>query len=558
METDTHSESDQEKYCRLRWWSGLTFGDMLDKAADVYPDKVALVDEDGRFTYHEIRDKADRLAIGLADRGIAPADRVLLQLPNWHEFVVAYFALQKIGAVPVILIARYRQYEINHLARSSGATAWIVAEKFRRTDYLPIIEDVRRENPQLRRVILCRSTTDHSYDRLEDIISDTTITDKEHQRLAGLRPDPGAIAHMGPTGGTTGVPKIAPHTHNSFLCKVEYSARASEFNQQTTCLVVLPAAHDLPFANGICATIFACGKLVLSNSTNPEGICEAIQVEKVNTVIWVPTLTYRMLQSEITADYDLSSLELIYCGGGASSPEMIRGATEKFQCTFLCGYGGTEGMLVTTRKQDDAETLCRTIGKPTCCYDHYKVIDDAGNELPTDHIGHLVVKGPSMFAGYHNMAEENAAAFTEDGYFRTGDLAAIDAAGYIRLAGRAKDTIKRGGESIFAPEIENLIGDHPDVAVVAVIGVPDPEMGERVCAVIQTKAGAQLSLDEVIAFLKSRGASVLQYPEFVRIVDEIPLKPTGKVDKAQLKAMTPSDLASPSKDAGSAASQGRG
>jgi len=541
------SESDRKKYARLRWWAGLTFGDILDKAADVYPEKEAIVDEGARFTYGELRDRTDRLAIGLADIGIAPQDRVLIQLPNWHEFVVAYFALQKIGAIPVILIARYRQYEINHLTKNSGATAWIVAEEFRRTDYTPIIEDVRRENPQLTHIIVCRSTTDHGYIRFEDIIERTTADDDARRRLADLRPDPERIAHMGPTGGTTGVPKIAPHTHNSYLCKVEYSARASEFNQKTTCLVVLPAAHDLPFANGVCATIFACGKLVMSTATDPPGICRMIEQEKVNTVVWVPTLTYRMLNDERTNEYDLGSLELIYCGAGVNTPELIRGALDKFQCTYLCGYGGTEGMLVTTRRQDVFETLCRSIGKPTCPYDHYKVIDENGRQLPPNHIGHLVVKGPSMFTGYHNMPEENATAFTDDGYFQTGDLAAMDETGYIRIAGRRKDTIRRCGESIFAPEIEKLISDHPDVAAVAVIGVADPEMGERVCAYIQPKKNSKLHFDQIIDWLKSKGASVLQLPEMINFIKNMPLTPAGKVDKCYLKENKTNDEMSSSR-----------
>lgn len=530
------NEIDAEKYSRLRWWAGLTFGDILDKAADVYPEKTAVVDDEERFTYGELRSQVDRLAIGLADLGIRPLDRVLLQLPNWHEFVVAYFALQKIGAIPVILIARYRQYEINHLAQTSGATAWIVAERFRRTEYLPIIADVLRDSAGIQRVIVCRSTTDHEYHRYEQLIDKTVMDAAARARLAALRPDPRQIAHMGPTGGTTGVPKIAPHTHNNYLCKVEYSARASEFNQLTTCLVVLPAAHDLPFANGICATLFACGKLVLSDATDPEGIFRKIEQERVNTIICVPTLAYRMVNSDATARFDLSSLDTIYCGGGASTPELIRAAMEKFHCTYICGYGGTEGMLTSTRKHDDMETLCRTIGKPTCPYDHYVVIDDSGRPLPAGRTGHLEVKGPSMFTGYYPMTEENAAVFTDDGYFRTGDLATIDTRGYIRLAGRVKDTIKRGGESIFAPEIEHLIIDHPDVAVVAVIGVPDVEMGERVCAVIQPKTGAALSLEAIVGYLKARKTSVLQLPEFIELVDEMPLTPTGKVNKQALKA----------------------
>jgi non-ribosomal peptide synthetase component E (peptide arylation enzyme) len=299
---------------------------------------------------------------------------------------------------------------------------------------------------------------------------------------------------------------------------------------------VYPHKEALVDDAGVCAPLFACGKLVLGNATDPPGICRLIEKERVNTVIWVPALTLRMLCAEETDGYDLSSLALIYCGGGASTPEMIRGAMVKFGCAYLCSYGGTEGMLVTTRREDDVDTLCCSIGKPTCPYDHYKVVDDADEALPQGHTGHLVVKGPSIFSGYVDMAEENANAFTKDGYFRTGDLAAIDEEGYIQLTGRGKDTIKRGGESIFAAEIENLICDHPQVDAVAVIDIPDPEMGERVCAVIQPQPGADLSLDDVSDYLKSRGASVLQLPEHLRIVAAIPLTPAGKLDKKRLKA----------------------
>ncbi|MGD9975931.1 MAG: AMP-binding protein, partial [Desulfatirhabdiaceae bacterium] len=399
---------DAETYIRHRWWAGLTFGDMLDRAADVYPEKEAIVDDRGRYTYAQIREKTDRLAMGLYGLGIRPLDRVLVQLPNWHEFVVAYFALQKIGAIPVILIARYRQYEIGHLARLSGATAWIVAQRFGKTDYAPIIEDVLKNHPQITRTLLCRREQRDNFPDLNDVMEQTVLDERSRQLLDDLRPDPMQVAHMGPTGGTTGLPKLAPHTHNNFLCKVEYSARASEFNQTTACLIVLPAAHDLPFANGICATLFACGRLVLRNRTDPDSICQIIQDETINTVIWVPTLAYRVLNSQRLHDFDLSSLHTIYCGGGASSPELIGAAHEKLKCTYICGYGGTEGMLVTTRPHDNLTTCCRTIGKPTCPYDHYKVIDDAGHDLPPCRIGNLVVKGPSIFTGYYNQPQENA------------------------------------------------------------------------------------------------------------------------------------------------------
>lgn len=526
---------DAEKYNRLRWWAGLTFGDILDKAAAVYPEKEALVDDRVRLSYAELREKTDRLAVALMDLGIKPLDRVLLQLPNWHEFIVSYFALQKIGAIPVILIARYRQYEINHLAKLSGAIAWIVAETVKKTDFIPIIQDVLTENPGLQTTILVRGNPRKPYHGFEGLIEKTQWSEANRDRLAARRPNSMQAAHMGPTGGTTGLPKIAPRTHNDFLCKAEYSARACEMGPETICLIVAPAAHDLPFANGICATLFACGKLVMMNRTDPESICGMIQNEKIDTVIWVPTMTYRLVNFERLKDFDLSSLKKIHAGAGVSTPELIHAAMEKLGCFYLSGYGGTEGMQTLTRTHSDMDTICRTIGKPTCPYDTYKVIDSDGNDLPPNTPGELVVKGPSMFTGYYNMPEENAKVFTEDGFFRTGDLAVIDEAGYITLSGRLKDMIKRGGESIFAPEIEKLINGHPGVALVAVVGMPDAEMGERICAYIQPEEGVTLTFDQIIGYLKDQKASVLQFPERIEFIPEMPLTPTGKINKRALR-----------------------
>ena len=530
-----YTKADAEKYNQLHWWPGLTFGDILDKAADVYPEKEAIVDDTKRLTYAELREKADRLAIGMLDLGIQPLDRVLLQLPNWHEFVVAYFALQKIGAIPVILIARYRQYEINHLARLSGAAAWIVAEKFKKTDFLPIIEDVTAANPRIKNVIITRGKSREAYQNLETLIHNAERNESNRHRLKEGRPDPMLVAHMGPTGGTTGLPKIAPRTHNAVLCKAEYSAKACEISHDTVCLIVAPAAHDLPFANGICTTIFACGKLIMMNRTDPESICRMIQNEKINTVIWVPTMTYRVVNYERLKDFDLSSLKRIHAGAGFSSPELIHAAVDKLGCAYLSGYGGTEGMQTLTRKHSDMDTICRTIGKPTCPYDTYKVIDSSGNDLPMNTPGELVVKGPSMFTGYYNMPEENANVFTGAGFFRTGDLAMIDESGYITLSGRLKDMIKRGGESIFAPEIEKLIDSHPDVALVAVVGMPDPEMGERICAYIQPADGITLTFEQIIGYLKDQKASVLQFPERIEFIAEMPFTPAGKINKRAIR-----------------------
>jgi non-ribosomal peptide synthetase component E (peptide arylation enzyme) len=242
-----------------------------------------------------------------------------------------------------------------------------------------------------------------------------------------------------------------------------------------------------------------------------------------------------MLQYEDLAKHDLSSLKKMHSAGGTSHPDLVKDVTEKLGMKFYNGYGGTEGMTTITRPRDDLEIICTTVGRPTCPYDTYKVIDKDGNELPPNTQGELVLKGPGVFTGYYQNPAENKKAFTEDGFFRTGDVAKIDEKGYITLTGRIKEMINRGGESISATEIEELINRHPAVAAVAVIPMPDPVMGERVCAYIQPKTGAQLTFDEIISFLRGQKASVIQLPERIEFMDAMPYTGAQKMDKKSLQ-----------------------
>jgi len=530
-----YKKEDIAKYEQMRWWPGLTFGDLIDRAADIYPDKEGFVDRTNRVTFSQAREKINKLAIAMMELGIKPLDRVLVQLPNWIEFVYTYFALQKIGAIGVLLIDRYRQHEISHLIKSTGATVWVVPELHRKVDYLPIIEDVVRENPQLEHIILARGTKKTSYQTIEDLINDTELTEDALRLLSDMRPDPNQVAHMGPTGGTTGIPKVVPRTHNSLICGFEYVARAWELTSNDICLLVGPIGHDLTFTKGLCPTLLTYGKSIFLDSTGHEEICKTIEVEKVTAVPWVPTLAKRMLTSGGLENYDFSSFKKMQCGGGASTPEIITEIRDKLGCLYTNAYGGTEGHTTMTRSNDDLDTILNTVGMPTCPYDVYKVIDPLGKELPPNTSGELIIKGPGVFTGYYNNPEENEGVFTEDGFFKTGDVAKINEQGYITLTGRMKEMINRGGESISAVEIEKLISIHPDVAMVAVIPVPDPLMGERVCAYIQPKADSELSFEEIISFLKGKKASVLQLPERIEFIDAMPFTKAEKIDKTFLK-----------------------
>lgn len=535
--TTPYREEDAERYTRLGWWRGLTVGDLLDRAADIHPDKEAFVDLDNRLTYGQARERTDRLAIGLMKLGIKPLERVLVQLPNWSEFVYAYFALQKIGAIPVMLIDRYRQLEILQLANITGATAWIVPLRHRKVDYLPIIRDVLQQQPQIERVITVRGELDEpGFWSLERLIAETEPTEADRAALAERNPHARQVAHMGPTGGTTGAPKIVPRTHNSLECAVEYCAQSWGQHCEDINLIVGSIGHDLSFTKGFLGSVTTMGALVMLDSTDSQVICETIEREKVTSVIWVPTLAQRLLQYEDLDKYDLSSLKKMHSAGGAALPGLVRDVFSRLNVRFCNGYGATEGMTTITRAVDDVEVVCTTVGRPTCPCDTYKVVDPQGNVLPPETPGELLVKGPSVFAGYYRNPEEDAKVFEADGFFKTGDVAKISEKGYVTITGRIKEMINRGGESISATVIEELIDRHPDVASVAVIAMPDVLMGERVCAYIQPKAGAQLTFEAVIASMREQKASVLELPERIEFIEAMPYTAAQKIDKNALRA----------------------
>lgn len=528
---------DAADYERGRWWKGLTFGDLLDLAADMHPRREAFVDRYGRMTYAQARENAERLALGLLDLGIRPLDRVLIQLPNWTEFVTVYFACQKIGAITVMLIDRYRQHEIIRLADISGAVAWVMPVHYGKTDFVAIAEDVRAACPALRHVITVRGEVSApGYVSLERLLAEHERTPEGLATLAALRPDPRQVAHMGPTGGTTGEPKLVPRTHNSLICAVEYCSKAWDQHCEDINLIVGSIGHDLSFTKGFIGSVLTMGKLVMLDATDAGTVCETIEREQVTSVVWVPTLAQRLLEYEGLAKHNLRSLKKMHSAGGAAFPELVREVCGRLNMRFHNGYGATEGMTCITTAEDSLDTVCTTVGRPTCPRDVYKVVDLEGNTLPVGKQGELVLKGPSVFAGYFRNPEENAKVFDAEGFFKTGDLAIIDDEGYIRLTGRLKEMINRGGESISATMIEALISRHPHVAVVAVVPMPDPVMGERVCAYIQPATGCRLTFEEIITFLRAEKASVQQLPERIEFVEEMPYTGVQKINKAALRA----------------------
>jgi 2,3-dihydroxybenzoate-AMP ligase len=530
-----YAKEDREKYNNRRWWLGMTWGDMFDKATDIYPDKVGLVDGVGQWTYTQLREKVDRLAISLIKLGIKPRDWVLLQFPNWHEYVITFFAMQKIGALTLLLIPRHNESEINHLCALTKPVAWVVPEQYGKIDYQPIVDDVLKENPQIEHVIQIRAEKGGRYMTLEGLIAEAELTEENLKAIDDRRPDPDEVSHIMPTGGTTGLPKASVRTHNSYITNVEYHSRAWGISSTDTVMVVTPVGHSMAMHWGIGAAFFNFAKLVLLDSVQAEDICEVIQNEKVTAIPSVPALITRVVAMEGLQKYDLSSLRTISLGGAPSTPELIRTVNDRLKCTVINGFGSSEGTNTATRPGDSIEIICNSVGRPVCPYDTIKIIDEKGQEVAFGAEGELVSKGPGIFTGYFKSQEENSQIFTQDGFFKTGDKARKDQFGNITITGRIKDIINRGGEKISALEIEHRLSTHPAIHETAVVGMPDQVLGERICAYVVPKEGTNPTFDEIIAFLKGNGASVQQLPERIELVKDLPVTKVGKVDKNALR-----------------------
>ena len=529
-----YNEKDSERYLKEGWWSGTALGNLVDRAADLYPRGVAVVDDRVRLTYSELRERIYRLAVGFLDLGIEKGDTILLQLPNWAEFVYSYFALQKVGAIPVLLITGYSQLEVHHLCRLTEARGWIVPASYRKMDYASFIEEAKEGNPQLEYVISVRSEEKmDSFTTSLERLMDRELSSEDERMLAGMRPDPMAVGHISPSGGTTGLPKGIPRTHNDYICNVKYLHEAGEMSPKDACLLVVPVGHNLALLN-VVGALYVGYKLVLFDSTRPQDICAAIRDEKVTYMPTVPSLVRRMLKFEGMDKHDLSSIKKISAGGEPSSPELVKEVYKRFGCKYINEFGMTEGLLSRTKLDDDIETICTTVGTSCCPYDEVKIVDNEGNSLPPNTDGELTAKGPGIFAGYLKNSEENKKAFISNGSFKTGDLARINESGYIKITGRIKDIIIRGGENISPAQIEDLLRMHPGVADAGVIGVPDKELGEIVCGYIQPVTGAKPNPEQITSFMQEQGASKLLVPELFEFIDVLPMTQAGKIDKKAL------------------------
>ena len=522
-------------------WLNLTYGDLLDRAAAEHPDRAAVIDERHRIPYKVLKEKVVRFAIALLDMGIKSHDRIILQLPNRYEFVVAFYAMQKIGAVPLLAVPRHGYQEIATFAAITEPKGWIIPSKDGKVEFGPLIEKVLSTTEGLRHIIMPEDggpLPDCALS-MEAMMESVNLEQYSSSTLDPYRPDPNDVAVLLPTGGTTGLPKMVPRTHNSLIVTNQYIS-ARHRTSDAVLLQATPVGHAMAMQGAVNCAIFTGSTLVLQAIPRPTEILETIQREKITSAFMVPTQLEGIVNHPDLEKYDLHSLKIVGTAGAGLPIDVAQKAISyfsKFNCKFSGnGLGASEGLLALGDLDDSLELKMKTVGRNVTPGSHYKVVDQEERALPAHTEGELVAKGPEVFSGYYKgTEEERREVFTRDGYYRTGDLAKIDEGGYITITGRRKDVIIRGGETLVPSEMENLLRRHPDVERAAVVGMPDPQMGERACAFVVPKPGRSLTFEGMIRFLRAQGAGVLLLPERLEMVARLPETGIGKVDKKALR-----------------------
>jgi 2,3-dihydroxybenzoate-AMP ligase len=522
-----------ERYRAAGYWQDRSLATEWRETCRRFADRVAVIDGDEHVTYAQLDARAAALALNLLDLGVKPLDRLIVQLPNRVEFAYLYLAMQKIGAIPVLALPAHRYLEMNQFAQIADAVGCVTPDKHRDFDFREMVTKVRASNPRLTVNIVLGEAAD-GFHAFADLLARKSTRDPAELDAIAIDPTDPAVFLL--SGGTTGIPKLIPRTHNDYAYNSKMAASVCAIDDDSVLLDVLPISHNLPLAcPGLQGFSFSGARTVLSTDTSPESVFALIEKHRVTHVHVVPALLIRWVNDERIGSYDLSSLKVIQSGGQRLQPE-TRQRTKRLipSVTVQENFGMAEGVLMFVRLDDPDEVRLETVGRPICPADEIRILDEDDNIVPFGEVGEFCCRGPYTLRGYYGSPEHNAKAFTSDGFYRSGDLMRQHHTGNFIVEGRKKDLINRGGEKISAEEIENLILSHPAVQNVACVPVPDPDLGERMCACVIVRSGMSLSFDELLAFLETMEMARIKLPERLLLCDAFPLSNFGKVSKKQL------------------------
>jgi len=527
-------------------WPDRTVLDYLDDAVAAAPAQTAITGYDGergevvRLSYGELDALSRRIALKLLQLGIGAGDVVSLQLPNWWQFAAMHLGCARIGAITNPLMPIFRERELGFMLGFAETRLLVAPERFRGFDYRPMIDGLRGELPALRHAVYAGAAGADGFDAvfLAEPLEDAPEADAI---LAGRRPGANDVVELIYTSGTTGQPKGVMHTSNTTIGHLALWIEHHGLGRDDVILMASPLAHQTGFLYGLLLPVMLGAEVVLMDRWEPPRAAEIIQQHRCSFTMAATPFLSDIVHMPNVADFDLSSLRTFVSAGAPIPPALVQDAARGFAFKVLSGWGMTECACPTICNPDDAdERVWSSDGAPMRGAE-VKVVDEAGREQPAGEEGDLKFRGSSLFVGYLKKPELHG--LDADGWFDTGDRARIDGKGYIRISGRSKDIIIRGGENVPVVELEDVLYRHPAVQDVAVVGVPDDRLGERGCAYVTLKADGELSMEVLRQYLEDSGTAKQYWPEMLEVIDEMPRTPSGKIQKFKLRqraeALTP-------------------
>ncbi|MBJ9985285.1 cyclohexanecarboxylate-CoA ligase [Acinetobacter sp. S40] len=542
MEFDTVLiPSRRDKMLEKGFWYNKTILDSLNEAVKSFPDKTGLISfktvdqSETRFSYREILEVSNKIALGLQALGVKKQDVVSCQLPNWWEFSLLYIACRRIGAVLNPLMPIFRERELEFMLKHAESKVFVVPQKFRNFDHEALANQLQSKIPSLKHIIVVNGENANSYEKL--LVNHKLENNQEAvEQLNNIQINADDVAQLIFTSGTTGEPKGVMHTANTLFANIIPYAQRLHLNEKDVILMASPMAHQTGFMYGLIMPVELKATVVLQDMWDVQQAARLIEKHQVTFTMASTPFLNDLSNSDTQAHRQLQSLKTFLCAGAPIPSPLVQKARESLGVKVISAWGMTEcGAVTMTRPEDDDERSFNTDGLPLSGVE-VKILDEDGIQKQANEAGRLVIRSCSGFAGYLKRPHLNDT--DAQGWFETGDLAYQDEKGYIRICGRNKDVIIRGGENIPVAEIESLLYQHPDIAVVALVAYADDRLGERACAVIKLKEHrTSIELKEVSDFLKQHNLAIQYIPERLEVWNEIPTTPSGKIQKFKLREM---------------------
>ena len=529
--TLTFNEQRRAAYRQQGLWGDASLADYWQQTARAMPDKIAVVDNHGAsYTYSALDHAASCLANWMLAKGIESGDRIAFQLPGWCEFTVIYLACLKIGAVSVPLLPSWREAELVWVLNKCQAKMFFAPTLFKQTRPVDLILPLQNQLPQLQQIVgvdkLAPATSSLS---LSQIIADNTSL------TTAITTHGDELAAVLFTSGTEGLPKGVMLTHNNILASERAYCARLNLTWQDVFMMPAPLGHATGFLHGVTAPFLIGARSVLLDIFTPDACLALLEQQRCTCMLGATPFVYDLLNVLEKQPADLSALRFFLCGG-TTIPKKVARECQQRGIKLLSVYGSTESSPHAVVNLDDPLSRFMHTDGYAAAGVEIKVVDDARKTLPPGCEGEEASRGPNVFMGYFDEPELTARALDEEGWYYSGDLCRMDEAGYIKITGRKKDIIVRGGENISSREVEDILLQHPKIHDACVVAMPDERLGERSCAYVVLKAPHHsLSLEEVVAFFSRKRVAKYKYPEHIVVIEKLPRTTSGKIQKFLLR-----------------------